>query len=1442
MKSFSWLKSLSRRTNGQARRPIRRSTRLGVEALEDRTVPAQFWVTSNLDDGGAGTLRAAIAQANSSVGLDEIVFASGLSGSITLTGGQLTITDNLNITGPGAVQLAVSGNHVSRIFEIGSGVTAAISGLNIRDGVTGAHGGGIYNAGTLTLSNSWLTSNTANTDFPGYSGFYLGFGGGIYNTGALTVSGCNISGNSINRTHSNNTGGAGGGIYNLGTLTVRNSTFAGNSGDQVGGAICTSTYDGEVLVSDSTFTVNSAGIGGGIAVNYTKVMTINASTFTRNSAGQDGGGIFISNFPNTTLTIKNSTLAVNSAGHDGGGLYTSDYGGGNVEVQEVSLAGNTAGNDGGGMWGNGRISNSTLIYNSAGNDGGGMWGYGRISNSTLVNNSAGHDGGGLYSTGGVLTNVTITANRSNTLASGGSGGGLAIGPYSYGYLVLNNTIVARNFNGPTPGTTASDIAGTLDTFSAFNLIGTGGSGGLQDRSADPVRNNQVGVAAPGLGGLGNYGGSTQTIPLLSGSPAIAGGSRALAVAAAPIGVDDNSLSPLTTDQRGPGFARLYNSTVDIGSFQSQLAPPRTTLTVSNANDSGPGSLRQSVQANNLLGGGNTIAFALPAGTTITLSGGELLVIQDVTISGPGAAQLALSGNNAGRVFAMYFGGLAGGLYAVGSTSSISGLTIKNGAAGTSQFGGGSVYLQAGTLTVNDCAFSGNSASNGGAIYSSGSLIINGSTFTGNSATYGGAIYNDNTLTVSGSSFTGNSADDGGGIAGFFGQATIRNSAFSSNRSSYGGGGLYFGTNSGDLTVSNSIFSGNLTGGDGGGVAFSGNRLMVGNSTFAGNSSNGLGGGIYYGGRNSNSTLTNVTIAGNNAGAGGGIYILGTRSTVLRNTIVARNTAGSGPDVEGRILSRGYNLIGYISGIFRVGSGLTGTTDDGVLFILPGALGDKVSIDASNPINPVLAPLGDYGGSTRTMPPLLGSPALDAGGNTMPVGIPGAFPTSDQRGFQRIVNGTVDIGAAEYQGSQDPAYEGVSVAVENAAPNGGDGNGDGILDSLQANVTSLPNAATGSYVTLQSFAGTSLAAVQAVANPPPGVLPDNAQTPVGQFDFQVHGLASRATTTVTLYMPAGVKVNQYWKYGLEPTDDPKTLLNEMTTPHWWEFKWNGATGAQFVKDINGFTTKIVLTFVDGGRGDDDLLANGIIVDPGVPVQMDPATLLPSGRLMIVGTDGNDDIKVNPGGGSAEIKVNVNGQQWTFVGVTEIVIYGLAGNDDIQVAGGISLSAWLYGGDGNDRLKGGGGNNVILGGDGDDLLVGGNDRDILIGGIGADRIVGNAADDILIAGATAFDGNENALYAILAEWTSGRSYAIRVANLSGTGSGPEFEDRLNGNNYLRVTDQAATTTVFDDGDEDVLTGSAGQDWFFANLVGTGVKDRITDLSASEFANDLKFIYGP
>src|SRR6516162_9725643 len=173
-----------------------------LEILEDRTVLSTWAVTSPADSGD-GSLRAMIAAAQSG---DQIVFDPSLQGqTIMLTSGQLAITKSLDIEGPGADLLAVSGNHASRVFVISGGVTVTLAGLTITAGLAvGADGGGgILNVGsTLTLADDVLSSNEA-----------LGGPGGRAQGGGVS----NISDATLTVTHSLLTdnqalGGKGGGV------------------------------------------------------------------------------------------------------------------------------------------------------------------------------------------------------------------------------------------------------------------------------------------------------------------------------------------------------------------------------------------------------------------------------------------------------------------------------------------------------------------------------------------------------------------------------------------------------------------------------------------------------------------------------------------------------------------------------------------------------------------------------------------------------------------------------------------------------------------------------------------------------------------------------------------------------------------------------------------------------------------------------------------------------------------------------------------------------------------------------------------------------------------------------------------------------------------------------------------------------------------------------
>jgi hypothetical protein len=217
--------------------------------------------------------------------------------------------------------------------------------------------------------------------------------------------------------------------------------------------------------------------------------------------------------------------------------------------------------------------------------------------------------------------------------------------------------------------------------------------------------------------------------------------------------------------------------------------------VTNTNDSGPGSLRYDIAAANP---GDTITFAPSlAGQTITLTGGELLITARLTIKGPGANLLAVSGGHASRVFEV-----AGNVMAA-----ISGLTISNGSSDD-----GGAILNGGVLTLTSCTLSGNDALlDGGGIYNTGSLVVTGCAVSGNhAADSGGGIYNyaGTFLSLSGGTLSNNTAAvDGGGLYNG-GGATVSNCTVSGNSASTGfGGGIY--TIYAKLTVTDTTFSGNL---------------------------------------------------------------------------------------------------------------------------------------------------------------------------------------------------------------------------------------------------------------------------------------------------------------------------------------------------------------------------------------------------------------------------------------------------------------------------------------------------------------------------------------------------------------------------------------------------------------------------------------------------------
>ncbi len=710
---------------------------------------------------------------------------------------------------------------------------------------------------------------------------------------------------------------------------------------------------------------NGFSSGGGI-YNNGGTLTVSDSTFANNSAVAGGG---IANFG--TLTVSDSTFA-NNVAYYGGGIYNYQ---GTVTVSDSTLANNYASSLGGG------------IYNYRGTL--------TVSDSTLADNSA-FGGGGIYNYRGTLT-VSDSTLANNSAFSGG-------GIYTYqGTVTLLSSIVAAN----TASSVGPDVFGSVSASSSNNLIGDGsGMSGISNGS----NGNLVGVTGSNLGllPLGNYGGPTQTMPLMPGSQAIYAGGP-LTTLSADLGTTDPTLSLanaaaitstpgtfvlqidseqiLVSYSSGPSFTvlqrgydgttvathldnagvfladdqlgqtRVSNGKTDIGAVSGLVV---TIATDPSGSHSGV-SLRDALAlANSDAANGlsDTIVFAASLdGQTITLSQGELNLsgAGTGTITIDGAGQMTISGNNASTVFAVQSGVQA----------LLQGLTIENG-QGSNGYGysGGGIYNDGGTVTVSDSTLADNSAvSSGGGIYNNGgTLTLSDSTLANNSASYyGGGICNYlGTLTVSDSTLADNSASfSGGGIYTFQGTVTVSDSTLSGNSAFIGsGGGIYNG--GGTLTVSDSTLANNSASYDGGGIYNLYGTLTVSDSTLAHNSAGIGGGGIY----NSVGTVTvsDSTLADNSASSGGGIYNYRGTLTLL-STIVAANTASSGPDVIGSVTGSN-NLIGN-------GSGMSGISNNNAYHNQVGSSGSV--------LNPDLLPLGNYGGVTQTMPPAANSPALNTGG-------------------------------------------------------------------------------------------------------------------------------------------------------------------------------------------------------------------------------------------------------------------------------------------------------------------------------------------------------------------------------------------------------------------------------------------------------------------------------
>jgi hypothetical protein len=703
------------------------------------------------------------------------------------------------------------------------------------------------------------------------------------------------------------------------------------------------TLDGFTITAGNANTSGNAcpgtGCGGGMYNYNSSSPTLTNLIFSGNSSYTAGGGMI--NHSSSSPLLTNVTFSSNSQTYAWG----SNGGGGMYNVFSSSPT----------------LTNVTFSQNS-GYIGGGLFSQVN-SNPTLTNvtfsqNSA-YTGGGMHTNGStpVMLNVTFDGNTAVS-----NGGGMNI---EGGSVQIRNTIFWGN---TAPGGSGGQI-----------YITSGGSATssdsvVQDGCPAGSTCTNIFTGDPMLGTLGDYGGFTQTIPLLAGSSAIDTG--------------DDGVCP-ATDQRG--VSRPQGIHCDIGAFEVQ-----------------------------------PILFAVPSGQTSGLCGSwanacELRYALTSAISGQEIWAAAgtykpTSGSDRSATFqlidgvALYAGFvgtetvrdqrnptanitiLSGDIDGNDSqTPIITDLTTVTGITTNSYnvvTGANNAILDGFTITAGNA--NGGTCPNidcyGGGMnnYSSSPELTN-IIFSGNWATYGGGMFNDNSHpSLTKVTFSNNSVQYGGG--GMFGQGgsnpTLTTVTFIGNSANKGGG--MFNHNGSNTTLTDVTFSENSA--DEGGGMFnqvSSNPVLI-NVTFSSNLAY-KGGAMYNSG--SSPTMTNVTFSANSAvDHGGGMYIADYSYPQFRNTIFWGNTAAGG------IGAQIYNF-----------SGNTTSSDS----IVQGGCADTSWSCGTNIItaDPMLGILGDYGGFTQTIPLLPGSSAINTGNDA-------ACPATDQRGVSRPQGSHCDIGAFE----------------------------------------------------------------------------------------------------------------------------------------------------------------------------------------------------------------------------------------------------------------------------------------------------------------------------------------------------------------------------------------------------------------------------------------------
>jgi hypothetical protein len=556
---------------------------------------AATYTVSNLNDSGPGSLRQAIISAIAAPGEETINFS--ISGTILLGSVLPTITgaDALAIDGTGQ-SVTISGSNLHRILWTDPGTTVSLNHLTFSNGNDWG-GGGIYNAGNMTIANSAFSGNKATN--------YMYGGGAVLNSdiGVLNIQNSTFS--------FNNSNGGGAGILNYGgTVTISGSTFSTNSSSGNGGGAI-NNWSGALEVANSTFSGNTDTSVGG-AIYNDGVATITSNTFSSNFADYGYGGAF---YNGGSASLNYNAFSTNSAFFDGGAFYNA----GSASLINSTFSGNSSSGDGAGilsMAGTLNISNSTFADNTSNSKGGGVYvngGTATFANSTFSDNSAAISGGGIHNT--ISTSIINSTFYGNSAPSGGNISNTAA-------VELYNSILSNSRGGGTNCSLDKEINDhgyNIADDDSCNL----GSGSFSN--TDPV-----------LGTLADNGGSTLTFALLTGSPAIDAGDDAVCAA------------PPVNNTSQNGVIRPVGLHCDIGSYEKPEPTPPTVLSITRADPSPTTSanIHFSVTFSEAVTGVDAADFSLTstgsisAASIIDVSGGAMVYTVTVnTGSGNGTIRL-----------------------------------------------------------------------------------------------------------------------------------------------------------------------------------------------------------------------------------------------------------------------------------------------------------------------------------------------------------------------------------------------------------------------------------------------------------------------------------------------------------------------------------------------------------------------------------------------------------------------------------------------------------------------------------------------------------------------------------------------------------------------------------------------------------------------------------